>query len=144
LKIPVTSSPQRFETRGVTEKYQSQFWPRQNDSRHFHLSFEGAPLDKTPYTLWIPHVGADTIAYINNARSASGETRTNILLGTVYLGPTERIAKQIKRSAILSHLLPLVAYVAALFALTLNLLATLTSKAVLKHGGLSLGQSERF
>lgn len=168
------TSPRRIETRGITEKYQSQFRPRQKDSRHFHLSFEGEPLDKTPHTLWVPHVGADTIAYINNARSGEGETRTNVLLGTgqealiynipriqllpgrnridiyvksdptrsglgpVYLGPSDRIAKQIKRSAILSHLLPLVAYVAALFALTLNLLATLTSKAVLKHGGLSL------
>jgi len=175
--IETVTSPMRFETRGVTEKYQSQFWPRQNGSRHFHLSFEGEPLDKTPHTLWIPHVGADTSAYINNARSGAGGQRTNILLGTgqealiynipriqilpgrnridiyvksdptrsglgpVYLGPTERIAKQIKRSEIISQLLPLVAYVAALFGLILNLLAILTSKSVLKHGALSLASA---
>jgi len=167
-------SPQRFETRGVIEKYQSQFRPRQKDSRHFHLSFEGELLDKTPHTLWVPHVGAESNAYINNARSGASETRENILLGTgqealiynipriqllpgrnridiyvksdptrsglgpVYLGPKDRIAAQIKRSAIISQLLPLVAYITALFALILNLLAILTSKAVLKHGGLSL------
>jgi len=141
----------------------------------FGIAFvEGEPLDKTPHILWVPHVGADTIAYINNARSGEGETRTNVLLGTgqealiynipriqllpgrnridiyvksdptrsglgpVYLGPSDRIAKQIKRSVILSQMLPIVAYVAALFALILNLLAILTSNAFFKHGGLSL------
>ena len=166
--------PQKFEAQGEAQKYQSQFRPRQKDTRRFHFTFEGGPLDDTPYTLWVPHSGSNTVVYINNARSGVSRTRQHALpgtgqevhfyniprmqvlpgrnrvdiyvgadptgsgLGPVYFGPTEMISKQIKRSELVSSTLPTVAYVAALFALILNLLATLTSKGFVKYISLGL------
>ena len=67
--------PQKFEAQGEAQKYQSQFRPRQKDTRRFHFTFEGGPLDDTPYTLWVPHSGSNTVVYINNARSGVSRTR---------------------------------------------------------------------
>ena len=166
--------PQRFEAQGEPKRYQSQFRPRQIDSRRFHLKFDGDPLHDNPHTLWLPHSGSDTIVYINNARSGASDARQHVLFGTgretlfyniprmqvlpgrnrvdiyvqsdptrsglgpVYFGPTEVVSKQIRRSEVVSEVLPIVAYVAAIFALILNLMASVTSKGFVKHIGLSL------
>lgn len=165
--------PQRFEAQGEPKKLHSQFLPRQKDSRRFHITFEGERLDEIPHTLWVPHSGANTIVYINNAKSGESEARQYSLLGTgqesliydiprmqllpgrnridiyvgedtsrsglgpVYFGPTESIRKQVIQSKLVSNIVPTIAYVTALFALILNLIATLTPKGLAKY--LSLG-----
>lgn len=74
--------PQKVEVLGDYKKASQQFRPRQKQSRRFHFSFQKDDLKDAPHAVWIPHLGADTTLYINNARVKRGQSRHKALLGS--------------------------------------------------------------